>query len=125
LQLYDLFLQATQKARNNFLDRGLSTGRQLGFKTDVLFVDGELHEALVTRGIDSDLRQVKTGAFYAIPVNPEAPTHYITNPDNHKFAAARIKFLLKNGGWVDPFQLPAGKLGVKSDILEYNEKVPW
>jgi hypothetical protein len=76
-------------------------------------VDGELHEALVTRGIDSDLQQVKIGAFYAIPVNPEAPTHYITNPDNHKFAAARIKFRLKSGEWIDPFQfqkLHAGKL---------------
>jgi hypothetical protein len=117
-------LEATQKARNYFLDRGMYAGGQLGFKTDVLFLDGELHECLVTRGIDSRQQQVQRGAFYAIPSNPKAPTHYIGNPINNKYASARITFRVKSGEWIDPHQLHNGKFGVKSDLFGYIEKVP-
>jgi hypothetical protein len=88
-------------------------------------VDGELHECLVTRGIDSHQQQVQRGPFFAIPDNPEAPTHYVGNPKNQKFAAARIKFRVQSGEWIDPFQLHNGKFGVKSDLFGYIEKVPW
>jgi hypothetical protein len=81
------------------------------FCTNVVLLDGVINKFLISRGIDLNLRPIEDSPCYIIPPKGDDPTistnytHYIVQPGMENGREARIQFILKNGEWVDPYDL--------------------
>jgi hypothetical protein len=77
----------------------------------VVLLNGGIHKFFISRGIDFSLRPINDSPCYVIPPLGDDPifstnyTHNIVDPKTRKGMEARIQFLLKNGKWVDPYDI--------------------